>query len=55
MRESQLGHRCYKWILLPDDAVLVLLLDQADSLEDVGDVVDAALLLHVQRVRGLRK
>ncbi len=35
-------------------AVLVLLLDEPDALQHVGDVVDAALLLHVQGVRGLR-
>ena len=35
----------------PLDAVLVPLLDEADALEDVGDVVDAPLLLHLQHVR----
>jgi hypothetical protein len=34
--------------------VLRLLLDQADALQDVRDVVDAALL-HVQRLRRLQK
>ena len=40
--------------LLPLNTILVLLLDEADALEDVGDVVDPPLLLHVQRVRSLR-
>ena len=40
--------------LLPLNTIFVLLLNEADSLEDVGDVVDPPLLLHVQRVRGLK-
>ena len=39
---------------LPLDAILVPLLYEADALEDVGDVVDPALLLHLQQVRGLK-
>ena len=40
--------------LLPLNTVLVLLLDESDALEDVGDVVDPSLLLHVQGVSGLK-
>ena len=36
----------------PLNAVFVPLLDEPDALEDVGDVVDAPLLLHLQHVRG---
>ena len=35
----------------PLNAVLVPLLDEPDALEDVGNVVDSPLLLHLQHVR----
>ena len=41
--------------LHPLDEVLVSLLDESDALEDVCDVVDATLLLHVQGVGSLEK
>lgn len=40
---------------LPLDAVLALLLYEADTLEDVCDVVDAPFLTYLQKIRGLRK